>query len=152
MRYELYYWSGIQGRGEFVRLALEEGGADSERRQAPHRADREHSALSWTAPRPRAEGRSRAAVGAPAPAHHHGPRRGNSRHAPSGDELALFRRADPVSQTPHERFLALSRAEISRLFREAAGAERRKLPARAQTHLCRSQPVPDRRRAALRIS
>ena len=28
MRYELYYWAGIQGRGEFVRLALEEAGAD----------------------------------------------------------------------------------------------------------------------------
>jgi glutathione S-transferase len=28
MRYELYYWAGIQGRGEFVRLALEEVGAD----------------------------------------------------------------------------------------------------------------------------
>jgi len=28
MRYELYYWPMIQGRGEFVRLALEEGGAD----------------------------------------------------------------------------------------------------------------------------
>jgi glutathione S-transferase len=28
MRYELYYWPDIQGRGEFVRLALEEGGAD----------------------------------------------------------------------------------------------------------------------------
>jgi glutathione S-transferase len=28
MRYELYYWPHIQGRGEFVRLALEEGGAD----------------------------------------------------------------------------------------------------------------------------
>jgi glutathione S-transferase len=28
MRYELYYWPTIQGRGEFVRLALEEGGAD----------------------------------------------------------------------------------------------------------------------------
>ena len=27
MIYELYYWPGIQGRGEFVRLALEEGGA-----------------------------------------------------------------------------------------------------------------------------
>ena len=26
MRYELYYWPGIQGRGEFVRLALEEAG------------------------------------------------------------------------------------------------------------------------------
>jgi glutathione S-transferase len=28
MKYVLYYWPGIQGRGEFVRLALEEGGAD----------------------------------------------------------------------------------------------------------------------------
>ena len=28
MRYEFYYWSGIQGRGEFVRLALEEAEAD----------------------------------------------------------------------------------------------------------------------------
>src|SRR3974390_373615 len=28
MRYELYYWPEIQGRGEFVRLAFEEAGAD----------------------------------------------------------------------------------------------------------------------------
>ena len=28
MRYELYYWPEIQGRGEFVRLALEEAGVD----------------------------------------------------------------------------------------------------------------------------
>ena len=28
MRYELYYWPHIQGRGEFIRLALEEAGAD----------------------------------------------------------------------------------------------------------------------------
>ena len=28
MTYELYYWPGIQGRGEFVRLALEEAGAE----------------------------------------------------------------------------------------------------------------------------
>lgn len=27
-RYELYYWPSIQGRGEFVRLALEDAGAD----------------------------------------------------------------------------------------------------------------------------
>ncbi len=25
--YELYYWPGLQGRGEFVRLALEDAGA-----------------------------------------------------------------------------------------------------------------------------
>jgi glutathione S-transferase len=28
MTYQLYYWPGIQGRGEFVRLALEDAGAD----------------------------------------------------------------------------------------------------------------------------
>ena len=28
MRYELYYWPTIQGRGEFIRLALEEADAD----------------------------------------------------------------------------------------------------------------------------
>jgi len=28
MRYELYYWPSVPGRGEFVRLALEEGAAD----------------------------------------------------------------------------------------------------------------------------
>ena len=28
MRYEFYYWPSIQGRGEFIRLALEEAGAD----------------------------------------------------------------------------------------------------------------------------
>ena len=28
MRYELYYWPSIQGRGEFIRLALEDAGAD----------------------------------------------------------------------------------------------------------------------------
>jgi glutathione S-transferase len=28
VRYELYYWPTIQGRGEFVRIALEEAGAD----------------------------------------------------------------------------------------------------------------------------
>lgn len=28
MTYELYYWPSIQGRGEYVRLALEEAGAD----------------------------------------------------------------------------------------------------------------------------
>lgn len=28
MKYVLYYWPGIQGRGEFVRLALEEAGAE----------------------------------------------------------------------------------------------------------------------------
>jgi glutathione S-transferase len=40
MTYELYYWPGIQGRGEFVRLALEEAGApyiDVARERGPGR-------------------------------------------------------------------------------------------------------------------
>ena len=40
MTYELYYWPGIQGRGEFVRLALEEAGAayvDVTRERGPGR-------------------------------------------------------------------------------------------------------------------
>ena len=28
MKYALYYWPSIQGRGEYVRLALEDAGAD----------------------------------------------------------------------------------------------------------------------------
>src|SRR4051812_29588019 len=28
MKYELYYWPGIQGRGEFIRLAFEDAGVD----------------------------------------------------------------------------------------------------------------------------
>ncbi len=28
MKYALYYWPSIQGRGEFVRLTLEDAGAD----------------------------------------------------------------------------------------------------------------------------
>jgi len=28
MAFELYYWPGLQGRGEFIRLALEDAGAD----------------------------------------------------------------------------------------------------------------------------
>lgn len=38
MTYELYYWHGIQGRGEFVRLALEEAGVgyiDISREEGP---------------------------------------------------------------------------------------------------------------------
>ena len=42
MRYELYYWPTVQGRGEFIRLALEEAGADyvDVGRKARPRADR----------------------------------------------------------------------------------------------------------------
>lgn len=46
MTYELYYWDGIQGRGEFVRLALEEAGADYvDVVRDPHRGTTEMMAL-----------------------------------------------------------------------------------------------------------
>ena len=63
MRYELYYWPTIQGRGEFVRLALEEAGADyvdvarKKRPREQHRVHgaqgREASALRATDPQSR---------------------------------------------------------------------------------------------------
>ena len=37
MRYELFYWPGIQGRGEFVRLALEDAGASYRNRMPGNR-------------------------------------------------------------------------------------------------------------------
>lgn len=47
MTYQLYYWTGIQGRGEFVRLALEEAGADYED-VARRKGDRAMVALTGT--------------------------------------------------------------------------------------------------------
>jgi len=41
MAYELHYWPDIQGRGEFVRLALEEAGVDyADVARGPHGADK----------------------------------------------------------------------------------------------------------------
>ena len=112
MLYELYYWPGIQGRGEFVRLALEDAGADYvdvarlnggdvalfgkrvgeasavraavfKSRQARRRANREHPFVSWTAPPSRAERRGWPPLGAPAPAHDRRLGRRGPRHASS---------------------------------------------------------------------
>ena len=50
MAYELYYWPGIQGRGEFIRLALEEAGAeyrDVGREPMTAEEAREVLALPW---------------------------------------------------------------------------------------------------------
>ena len=54
MPYELYYWPGIQGRGEFVRLALEEAGApyvDVAREHGPGRGVKALMAMLDGAPR-----------------------------------------------------------------------------------------------------
>ncbi len=53
MRYELFYWPGIQGRGEFVRLALEEAGAayvDVARERGPGRGVSAMTALMKDGP------------------------------------------------------------------------------------------------------
>ncbi|RBP06228.1 glutathione S-transferase [Roseiarcus fermentans] len=53
MPYELFYWPGIQGRGEFVRLALEEAGApylDVARGRGPGRGVEAMTALMGAAP------------------------------------------------------------------------------------------------------
>ena len=46
MRYELYYWPTIQGRGEFIRLALEEAGADY--LDVARKRGRESNIASWS--------------------------------------------------------------------------------------------------------
>ena len=67
--------------------------AISESRQARHRPDRQHPALSRRATRSRAEDRSGQTVGAPASTHHHRFRGGDSRHASSARAVALLRRS-----------------------------------------------------------
>lgn len=53
MIYELYYWDGIQGRGEFVRLALEEAGAAYiDVAREPDRGTGEMMQLIKSAPKP----------------------------------------------------------------------------------------------------
>ncbi|MBY0298643.1 MAG: glutathione S-transferase [Methylobacterium sp.] len=55
MTYDLYYWPGIQGRGEFVRLALEEAGApyrDVARSDEAGGFEALHDLLAEDGPRP----------------------------------------------------------------------------------------------------
>ena len=119
MRYELYYWPMIQGRGEYVRLALEEAGAryaDVARRGNGMAAmtrmmeagkgtppfappflkdgklviDRQHPALSGIAPRAGAEVGGRQTLGAPVAAHDIGSGAGSSRHPSPARPLAVL--------------------------------------------------------------
>jgi glutathione S-transferase len=55
MRYELHYWPSVQGRGEFVRLALEESGADyvDVARLPEAQGGGERALARWFAPRDR---------------------------------------------------------------------------------------------------
>jgi glutathione S-transferase len=128
MVYELFYWPTIQGRGEFVRLALEEAGiayvdvarepggmarmlaamdgpdhpavraALPEGRRADDRPDRQHPAVPGAASRPGARGRGRRPVGAPAAADDRRPGRRSPRHAPSDRDLAVLRGPAPEAK------------------------------------------------------
>ena len=129
-----------------VCAAVPESGKSRDR---PHR---QHPALSGIAPRAGAEGGGRQAVGAPAAADHHRFRAGSSRHPSSARPLALLRGAEGAGEKAHRRILEIAGAEISGLFRGAAGGQWRRLRHRPPPDLCRSVAVPDRGRAALRLS
>ena len=90
-------------------------------------ADRQHPALSRGAPWAGAEGGSRKIVGASAAAHDRRFRAGSSRHPSSARALALLRGPEGAGEKAHGRILEGARAEISRLFRGAGGAQWRRL-------------------------
>src|SRR5689334_9621141 len=90
-------------------------------------------------------------MGASIAAHHLRLRPRDPRHAPSGLRLALFRGATPRGAPKNQGFLALPRAEISRLFRARAEKQSWSIHDRSPAYLRRSVAVPDRRRPALRL-
>ncbi len=142
--YELYYWPSIQGRGEFVRLALEEAGAayvdvwreggspcDADSAETPllraalpegrkegDRPDGQHPALSRRQARARAEKRGRAPLDAPDPAHHRRPRSRGARHPPSARRRLLLRGPEAGVAPPGEAVPREPHSEIPRLVRD----------------------------------
>ena len=176
-----YYWPKIQGRGEYVRLALEEAGADyadvarqrgmgammkmmdgarhaavraavSQSGQTRDRADRQHPALSRAAPWPRAESGSRKAVAAPAAADDRGFRRSKSTTPIIRSGLRCITRTSAGGEETHRGILESAGAEISRIFRASCWRAAAAPGSLAAAQLCRSLAVPDRGGAALRVS
>ena len=164
MRYELYYWPTIQGRGEFIRLALEECGADyvdvarrpgkngmpammtlldGKRIKHPPFAPPflrsgkliigqtanillylgAHEGLA-----PRHGGL--AALDPSAATHHRRPRGRGARHPPSDLGQSLLQGTAPRSEAARCRLREEPLAEIPRLFRDRARAQRRPVSAR----------------------
>ena len=181
MRYELYYWPQIQGRGEYVRLALEEAGADyadvarqrgmgamtkmmearrhaavraavSQGRQTRDRADRQHPALSRTAPWSRAESGSGKTVAASAAADDRGsscsksttPITRSGRRCITRTSAARPRNAPRNSGKSGCRNISDISSGCWRAAAAPGSAGRR-------VSLCRSVAVPDRGGAALRL-
>jgi hypothetical protein len=160
MTYELYYWPGIQGRGEFVRLALEQAGApyvDVARERGPGRGvaamtkmlKGDGGALAPFAPPFLKDGEIVVSHAANILAYL-APRLGL---APPGEALRLFAHGLQVTVTDFvEDGGAGARdglprpppAEIPRLFRARAAKQcRRRRPSRRRrADLCRSVAVP----------
>ena len=185
MRYELYYWPTIQGRGEFVRLALEEAGADyvdvARKRGAARakiafmeRKGEQASALRAADPQGRqARDRADRATSCTVSGRGLGSRRRTrpggcgriSCSSPSPTSWwksttpTIRSRAGSISRSRSRRRSAAPRISGAIACRNSSAISRRvleksggPLPARPQAHLRRSQPVPDRRGPALRVS
>ena len=180
MRYELYYWPQIQGRGEYVRLALEEAGADyaDVARQRGMGAMTKMMEAGGTPPfAPPFLKAGKLVIGQTAnillylgPRHGLAPKAEAGRlwlhqlqltiadlvleihdtHHPLGPSLYYEDQRGPAKKRTEE-FWKRARAEISRLFRAIAGGQRRLLGHRPPRQLCRSLAVPDRGGAALRL-
>ena len=129
-----------------VRAAVPEGG------QARRRAGRRDSVLSRAAAEAQPPRRGRPALAASVAAHGHGLREGNPRHPSPAWRRALLRGCQARGEALHRKFPAKPRTEISRLFRNRAGEERRPERARPQARLRRFVFISADRGPALRLS
>ncbi len=181
MRYELYYWPGIQGRGEYVRLALEEAACDyadvarergtgvmmkmmqagSNPPFAPPFLKAGKLVIGQTANillylgsrHGLAPKAERGAImAAPTAAHGDGFRARNSRHPSSARPVAVLRGPEARSEKAHRGILATAGAEIHGLFRAARAGLQWLLAHGPQDQLHRPVAVPTRRWPALRLS
>ncbi len=182
MHYQLYYWPGIQGRGEYVRLALEEAGADY--------ADvaRSGDGMAAMMKMMEAEGTppfappflkaGKLVIGQTANILLYlGSRHGlapkaepgklwvhqlqltitdfvleiHDTHHPLGPSL-YYEDQRGAGQEAHRGILENAGAEISRLFREPAAGQWRRLRHRSPADLCRSVAVPDRAKGCATLS
>src|SRR6266581_3151796 len=133
MRYELYYWPSIQGRGEFVRLSLEEAGAEYlDVARAPRRGVPD--------------------LGAPAPAHYRRLAGRSARRASPDRGRVLLRGPEARIEAPRRALRRRAAAEIPRLLRAGARTRKRRMAARQGVFLRRPVALPDDRGLALCFS
>ena len=183
MRYELYYWPTIQGRGEFVRLALEEAAptmsmsrASAAARATSKLMERKGEKHPPFAPPILKAGKLVIAQTANillwlGPRLGLAPKNESERlwvhqlqltitdlvveihdtHHPVTSWL-YFEEQIPSAKRRTKDFWRYRVPKFLGYFEKLLRAQRRAMAARTQAHLCRSQPVPDRRGPALRIS